>query len=125
VKKSRFSEEKIIAVLKQAEAGVKADRKFKPPVQADPCSRNRPDGEREPTVDRPCPANPAADAPARAPIPPFPALDLNPGTYPLKPGASAASAVAHHLRVHSRLDCAGGARAPSGSSGRYCSGTVR
>ena len=48
---------------------VSADRKFKPPVQADPCSRNRPDGEREPAVDRPCPANPAARKPRRPPMP--------------------------------------------------------
>jgi hypothetical protein len=46
----------------------RTDRDFKSPVQADPCSRNRPDGEREPTVDRPCPANrPAPPATAVAP----------------------------------------------------------
>jgi plasmid stability protein len=39
-----------------------ADRKFNAPIQADPCSRKRPDGEPEPAVDRPCPANPPARA---------------------------------------------------------------
>ena len=85
-----------------------ADREFKPPVQADPCSRNRPDGEREPSVERACPANPATRKPRptasrpRYPCPhpetALPARDLTFGTHRPKPAASAASAVADQAR---------------------------
>lgn len=49
----------------QTQDGIMANRKFKPPVQADPCSRNRADGESEPTVDGLRPANLATRKPRR------------------------------------------------------------
>ena len=64
---------------------------------------------------------PASRAARMAPTPPF----AGAGTSGSLPARSPVNEIGTYPPVHSRLDCAGGPRAPSGSSLWDCSGAVR